>query len=358
VTRIASFEIHYTQFLDTEGKLVGEIPACFQDPIRLVPLYRAMALTRAFDRKCVALQRTGQLGTFASSLGQEAIGVGTASPMQAEDVFLPSYRDTAALFLRGVTMTEIMLYWGGDERGMDYAGPRRDFPISVPVASHACHAVGVAFAMKYRREPRVAVAIVGDGATSKGDFYESINAAGVWKLPVVFVINNNQWAISVPRRVQTACETLAQKAIAAGIHGEQVDGNDVMAVHHAVSDALDRARRGEGASLIEALSYRMGDHTTADDASRYRSEAEVKEQGKRDPIERLRKYLTRAGAWNDEEEQKLQGGCARQVEAAVAEYQNTSSQQPASMFDYLHAALPSAFEEQREEVGRVGGVHG
>jgi pyruvate dehydrogenase E1 component alpha subunit len=241
---------------------------------------------------------------------------------------------------------------------MDYAGPRRDFPICVPVGSHACHTVGVAFAMQYRHEPRVALAILGDGATSKGDFYESINIAGVWKLPAVFVINNNQWAISVPRRAQTACETLAQKAIAAGIHGEQVDGNDVIAVHYAVANALDRARRGEGASLIEALSYRMGDHTTADDASRYRSEEEVKTEAKRDPIERLRKYMTRVGAWNDVEEERLQSECARQVEEAVAEYLNTPSQPPESMFEHLHATLPAALEEQRREVGGQGAAHG
>ena len=208
-------------------------------------------------------------------------------------MLLPSYRDYAAQFSRGVTMTEVLLYWGGDERGMDYQKPRRDFPICVPVASHTCHAAGVAFAMKYRGEARVAVAILGDGATSKGDFYEAINVAGVWRLPVVFVVNNNQWAISVSRRAQTAAETLAQKAIAAGIPGEQVDGNDVVAVRDRVGAAIERAREGQGASLVECLSYRLGDHTTADDASRYRDRAEVEAAARRDPIERLRAYLLR-----------------------------------------------------------------
>lgn len=350
MTQIASFQIHYTQFLDHNANIVQEVPASFRDPMRLVPLYKVMVLTRLFDKRAIALQRTGQLGTFASTLGQEAIGTAVGSAMRPEDVLLPSYRDYAAQFLRGVRLSEILLYWGGDERGMDYRIPRRDFPICVPVGSHTCHAVGVAVAMKYRNEPRVAVCILGDGATSKGDFYESINIAGVWQLPVVFVINNNQWAISVPRSAQTAAKTLAQKAIAAGIPGEQVDGNDVIAVAHTVSSVLEKARAGGGASLIEALSYRLGDHTTADDASRYRTEEEVKTQWQYDPIERLRKYLIRAGGWSEEEEVSLLAECEAQVEEAVNEYLSLPPQAPETMFDYLHATLPPVFAEQRREV--------
>ena len=189
-----------------------------------------MVLTRVFDKKAIALQRTGKMGTYPSSLGQEAISVAIGSVMQKDDVLFPYYREYGAQFLRGVTMTEIFQYWGGDERGMDYKGPQKDFPICVPIATHAPHAVGVAYAMKLRKEPRVAVFVCGDGATSKGDFYEAMNAAGLWKLPVVFVVNNNQWAISVRREIQTGCQTIAQKAIAAGFDGEQVDGNDIVAV--------------------------------------------------------------------------------------------------------------------------------
>lgn len=353
-TQVASFTVHYTQFLDHDARFVQEPPGYYRDPRNLVPLYRCMVLTRQFDRKAILLQRTGQLGTFASALGQEAIGVGVGSAMLPEDVLLPFYRDYAAQLWRGVTMTDLLLYWGGDERGMDYAGPRKDFPICVPVASQACHAVGVAFAMQHRHEPRVAVCLIGDGATSKGDFYESINLAGVWELPVVFVINNNQWAISVPRSAQTAAETLAQKAIAAGIPGEQVDGNDVIAMRHAVADALDRARHGGGASLIEALSYRMGDHTTADDASRYRSEEELRGQARRDPIERLRKHLVNLGDWNDADEAKLLDECTSQVEEGVKGYLEVPAQAPQTMFDYLYASLPSALEAQRQAVLAAG----
>ena len=169
----------------------------------------------------------GGSAPIASSLGQEAVTVGLAQAMRAEDVLLPSYRETGAQICRGVTLTELLLYWGGDERGSDWAGPRGDFPVSVPIASQCLHATGVAYAFKLRREPRVAVCVCGDGATSNGAFYEAINFAGAWRVPAVFVVNNNQWAISMPRSAQTATATLAQKAIAAGIPGEQVDGNDV-----------------------------------------------------------------------------------------------------------------------------------
>ena len=201
-----------------------------------------MVLARLFDLKAVSLQRTGRLGTYAVSLGQEAVSVGIASAMRQEDVLLPSYRDNAALLWRGVKMEEILLFWGGDERGNHFSGPVQDFPFCVPVGSQAPHAAGVAYAFKLRKEPRVAVCLFGDGATSKGDVWEAMNFAGVHKLPVVFVINNNQWAISVPLQLQTASETLAQKAIAAGFHGEQVDGNDVVAVRAAAEAAIAAAR--------------------------------------------------------------------------------------------------------------------
>ncbi|MGH8570104.1 MAG: thiamine pyrophosphate-dependent enzyme, partial [Gammaproteobacteria bacterium] len=234
----------------------------------------------------------------------------------------------------------------------DYARCREDFPICVPVASQCCHAVGVAYAFKYRDEARAAVCIVGDGGTSKGDFYEALNAAGIWRLPVVFVINNNQWAISVPRAAQTAAETLAQKAIAAGLPGEQVDGNDVIAVRYAVGRALEKARRGEGPSLIEALSYRMGDHTTADNASRYRSTEEVERYGRADPIARLRAYLLRAADWQEEDEARLERRVAAEVEQAVRDYTAMPVPSPESMFAHLYAALPRAYRVQRETAGK------
>jgi pyruvate dehydrogenase E1 component alpha subunit len=315
-----------------------------------------MVLTRAFDLKAVSLQRTGRLGTYAVSLGQEAVSVGVASAMHQEDVLLPSYRDNGTLLWRGVKMEEILLYWGGDERGNFSSGPPHDFPFCIPVGSQAPHAAGVAYAFKFRKEPRVAVCLLGDGATSKGDVYEAMNFAGVQKLPLVLVVNNNQWAISVPLKLQTASETLAQKAIAAGFAGEQVDGNDVIAVRAAAEEAITGARSGKGPRLVEALTYRLGDHTTADDAARYRPPEEVQARWKEEPIARLRAYLVGHKAWGKAEEEQLSAECQARVDAAVDRYLATDPRSPETMFDHLYAELPSAYARQRDEL--KGTSHG
>ena len=339
--------IPYTRFLDPGGAMCAPLPDFAKETDALVELYRDMVLTRVFDAKAVALQRTGRLGTYASSLGQEAVGAGIGRAMRPDDVFLPSFREPAAMFVRGVKMSELLLYWGGDERGSDFAGPREDFPICVPVGTHAPHAAGVALALRLRGEKRAALCAMGDGATSKGEVYEAMNLAGVWQLPLVFVINNNEWAISVPRSRQTAAKTLAQKAVAAGFAGEQVDGNDAIAVRHVVGEALDRAReRGEPA-LIEALSYRLGDHTTVDDASRYRDDAEVSQWWHKDPIARLRAYLTAAAGWTGDDEKRLLQDCSNEVEAAARAYLDTPPQTPESIFDHLFAAAPADLVAQR-----------
>jgi pyruvate dehydrogenase E1 component alpha subunit len=244
-------------------------------------------------------------------------------------------------------MTELLLYWGGDERGSDVAGPREDFPVCVPVGTQYPHAAGVALAFRLRGERRCAVAVGGDGSTSRGDFYEALNVAGVWALPVVFVINNNQWAISVPRAQQTAAETLAQKGIAAGVPGEQVDGCDVIAVRDAVARALGRARAGQGPTLIECITYRLGDHTTADDASRYRDDAEVSPHWKAEPIQRLRTHLAKVHGWSRAEEDAQRKEIEADLAAAVAAYLDTAPQPATAMFDSLFEALPEELAAQR-----------
>src|SRR5919106_1586423 len=258
MTKVAEFAIEYTRFLDPSGRPTAALPDYAKDAAALIPLYRAMVLTRRFDAKAIALQRTGRLGTYASSLGQEAVTVGLAAAMRPEDVLLPTYREAGAQLWRGVRLEELLLYWGGDERGSDFQGPRADFQVCVPIASQCLHAVGVAYAKKLKREPGAAVCVCGDGATSNGAFYEAINYAGVWRVPAVFVINNNQWAISLPRSGQTAAGTLAQKAIAAGIPGMQVDGNDVIAVRDAVAQALPRRRSASRATGLGRSSARAG----------------------------------------------------------------------------------------------------
>jgi pyruvate dehydrogenase E1 component alpha subunit len=327
-------------------------------------MYRFMTLVRTFDTKAINLQRTGKLGTYASCLGHEAAHVGVAAAMHSEDVLVPVYREFGSQLWRGVKMSTILTFWGGDERGSDFTAARQDFPWCVPIASQMLHGAGVAMAMKMRGEKRCSVTYIGDGGTSEGAFYEAINLAGARALPAVFVIVNNGWAISVPIGQQTATKTLAQKAIAAGIPGVQVDGNDVIAVRHITSEALARARRGEGPTLIEALTYRLSDHTTADDASRYRDQGEVREAWGKEPLPRLRSYLTGLRVWDAASEEALKAECAREVEAAVDEYMSASKPSTDAMFDYLFAHPPKALAEQREIARRyaasgphTGGQH-
>ncbi|MDV7210686.1 pyruvate dehydrogenase (acetyl-transferring) E1 component subunit alpha [Azotobacter beijerinckii] len=345
-----SLDLPYTRYLAPDGRPVAELPGWADDFNLLTRLYRQMVLTRLFDLKAVALQRTGRIGTYAPTLGQEAIGVALGSLMQREDVLVPYYRDTAVQLLRGVRMEEILLYWGGDERGSDFVEPlaAQDFPICVPIATQALHACGVATAFKVRGEHRVAVTTCGDGATSKGDFLEALNVAGAWQLPVVFVVNNNQWAISVPRRIQCGAPTLAQKALGAGIHGEQVDGNDILAVHDRLHHALERARQGKGPVLVECLSYRLGDHTTADDATRYRCAEEVRQAWQEEPVKRLQAFLVAQGVWDEGREQALLADCQAEVQRAVENFEAAGVQPLGSVFEHVYARWPAALAEQRE----------
>ncbi|MGD9592893.1 MAG: pyruvate dehydrogenase (acetyl-transferring) E1 component subunit alpha [Candidatus Berkiella sp.] len=353
-TIVAHFDIPYFRYLNPQGEVEQEVPPFAQDEKTVVALYRMMMLTRLFDKKAIALQRTGKLGTYPATLGQEAISVGMGSAMAPDDVLCPYYREYGAQFWRGVKMEEILLYWGGDERGSDFANNPYDFPICVPIASQTLHAAGVASAFKLRKQPRAVVTAIGDGGTSRGDFYEAMNVAGAWELPLVFVINNNQWAISVPREQQTKAQTLAQKGIAAGLTCWQIDGNDVFAVKDAVAQALSNARAGKGATVIEALTYRMCDHTTADDASRYRSNEELTENEKIDPILRLRKYMHSMNMWDDNKEAALIEALGVEVSQAVERYENTPPNPPETMFDYLYATLPKAYEAQREALKKGG----
>ncbi len=349
MTTVASFSIDYVQYLSPEGQLVGDkVPAFAKDFDQLKKLYELMVLTRVFDAKAIALQRTGKLGTYASCLGHEAVHVGMGAAMQYDDVFAPMYREYGAQFYRGVKMSEVLLYWGGDERGSNFSGPKHDFPWCVPIATQNLHAAGAAMAFKLRGEKRAAVTVIGDGGSSKGDFLEAINAAGAFKLPLVLVIVNNQWAISVPRKKQSGGQTLAQKGIAAGLPSIQVDGNDLIAVHSVMDQALRRARAGDGATVVEAITYRLSDHTTADDASRYRPSEEVENARRFEPISRLRKYLMSHNQWSAQQENQLLKDCTRKVDAAVEEYLNTPKPAVTDMFDYMFAELPHDLAEQRQ----------
>ena len=355
---VARFSVERLAYLDAAGQPIGALPPFAADGTHLLELYRHMLLARRFDARAVALQRTGKLGTYAQATGQEAVPVGVTDAMIDADVLLPAYREGIAQVMRGVSMAEILRYWGGDERGCDYADPRArcDFPPAVPVASQIPHAAGVAFALKKQGVEAAAVSFVGDGGSSKGDFYEAINLAGVWRLPLVVIITNNQWAISVPRSRQTAAETLAQKAIAAGITGLQVDGNDVIAVRQAADAALKRAREQRQASLIEAVTYRACDHTTADDASRYRSAEALERARQQDPIRRLQAFLRAHNLLDEAAQQAMEDDCDRRIEAAVEEYLATPPREPASIFEHLFAEPTAELRTQRQAL--TGVAHG
>lgn len=355
---VARFEVPFYQFLDENSKLQSNAPEFAKDPKVLIPLYRLMVLNRVFDTKAIALQRTGKLGTYPSTRGQEAVFVGIGAAMNKEDILVPYYRDVGILTQRGAKFSDILLYWGGDERGNCFASPEQNFPYSVPVGSQPLHAAGVATALKIRKENKAVVTLTGDGGTSEGDFYEAMNVAGVWKLPVVFIVSNNQWAISVSRQAQTAAQTLAQKSIAAGFQGEQVDGNDVIAVRARVTAALKRARENHEPTLLEIVSYRHSDHTTADDASRYESKGIRETEWVKEPIIRLRRYLESESWWSEEQEKQLEQECNEQIEAIVSEYLNTPPQSLESIFDYLYEKLPTIYEEQRMQLLNGGEQHG
>lgn len=353
---VAEFQIQRLQYLDAQGRATVSLPAFARDDQELLKMFAAMLRARVFDTKAINLQRTGKLGTYAPCLGQEATHVGVGAAMRPEDCSAIVYREIGTLFWRGVRMLEVLLYWGGDERGNDFQASRQDFPWCVPIATQMLHAAGAAMAFKVRKEPRCALAFIGDGGTSEGSFYEAINLAGAKQLPVVFVVVNNKWAISVPIEEQTAAQTLAQKAIAAGIPGMQVDGNDVIAVRDCVSQAMEKARGGGGPAVIEALSYRLSDHTTADDATRYRPDAEVADAWKVEPLIRLRKLLTERGVLNEAREQAMKAEFGREVEAAVQEYLATPKQSIDSMFDYLYANPPRYIEKQKATARRYAGT--
>lgn len=351
---VAEFAIGYEQLLDASGAPTGPLPEFADDSDQLLAMYRMMVLCRLFDAKAINLQRTGKLGTYAPCTGHEATHVGVAAAMRADDVLVPVYREYGTQLWRGVTMTEILTYWAGDERGNDFAASREDFPWCVPIGSQSPHAAGVAMAFKVRGQPRCAVCYIGDGGTSQGAFHEAVNMAGAQRLPVVYVIVNNGWAISLPVAEQTAAQTFAQKGLGNGVPGVQVDGNDVIAVRKVMQDVLARARAGEGPTIVEAVTYRLSDHTTADDATRYRPAAELEAAWKLEPLLRTRRFLESRGLWDEAREAALRAECAARIEEAVRGYQGRTPAGTDSMFDHLFADPPAALAEQKQVARRYG----
>ncbi len=347
IKEIANFNVKHVQILDESGKVDNSLMPKISDD-QLKQMYEIMILVRAFDKKALSLQRQGRLGTYPMFLGQEASQIGSAYALENEDWTFASYRETAMLIARNISMKKMLQYWGGDERGSQDLGP--NFPISIPVGSQPLHAVGAGIAFKMKKQKKVAVTYFGDGATSKGDVHESMNFAGVFSLPVVFICQNNQFAISTSRKNQTGSETIAQKAIAYGFEGIQVDGNDVLAVYKATKDALDKARSGRGPTLIECLTYRIADHTTSDDAQKYRTKEEVEKWQKLDPVERLRLLLLSKKLWTQDYEDKLQNKCKEDVEKAVKEFETEPLPPIDGIFKFMYKEMPPELQEQLSDL--------
>ncbi len=344
-----SVSLDMLQILNEDGKIVNtrEMPQLKDDDIRR--MYEMMVLARVFDDTALKLQREGRMLTYASLQGQEASQIGSALALDKEDWFVPSYRENGVFIARGHPMDVLYLYWAGDERGMDNLDVIKGLPVSIPVGTQIPHAVGIAWANKLQGKKSAVIVYFGDGATSKGDFHEGVGFAGVFKVPCIFLCQNNQWAISVPRAKQTASETIAQKAIAYGIEGVLVDGNDIFAVFKSVKDALERARAGKGPTLIECYTYRMQNHTTADDWKKYRSGEEVERWRQKDPIERLKKYMESEGIWDGNYEKRVWDDAKAQVNEAVRKFEAVAPPSPLDMFANVYEELPPEIEEQRKD---------
>lgn len=348
------YQVDYLSILDEEGNLDKELEPELADDF-LLRLHRALVLNRRLDERMLNLQRQGRIGTFAPVKGQEASEVAAAAALEPEDWLVQSYRDQAAAIWRGQSPESFLLVYGGFYQGNESDGDVRNLPVAVPVGSQILHAAGLSYGIKYREADEVAMVFFGDGATSEGDFHEGMNFAGVFQTPVVFLCQNNQWAISIPREHQTRSKTLAQKALAYGIPGLQVDGNDVLAVYVAAKEAVDRARAGDGPTLIENVTYRLSLHTTADDPDRYREEEEVEKWQKRDPIPRFQTYLKEKELLSDDDIESLGEEIEAEIEEIVERVEEQMEElagEALSMFDHLYAELPPYLAEQREALAQ------
>jgi pyruvate dehydrogenase E1 component alpha subunit len=335
------------QVLDPEGKLVGTMPDLSTE--RLLYLYRAMLLGRAFSNKIIALQRQGRATTFGSLVGQEATAVGLAAPLQPQDWLATSYREIASLLVKGVPLAALTYSFRGFTPE-NYSAEAHCLPIQIVIGTQMLHAVGLAMAAKIAGDPVVAVGVCGDGATSEGDFNEALNFAGIFQAPVVLVVQNNGWAISVPRHKQSAAPSFAARGPGFGVPSVLVDGNDILAVYDKTHQAVERARAGQGPTLIETLTYRIGAHTTADDPTRYRDAAEIEEWRAKDPIMRFKRFLISRDLLTEAQDQQLVAGVEEEMNEAVQIAEAMPPMAPDSFFDYTAATLSPRLQEQRADL--------
>jgi pyruvate dehydrogenase E1 component alpha subunit len=343
------YAVEYLSVLDEKGDLDKDLAPDIDDDV-LKQMFRTMLLARRFDEYQLTLQRQGRIGTFAPVKGQEACQIGAMAALNDKDWFVPAFREFAAMIWRGFPLADMLLHAAGYNEGGAIPNDRHDLPISVPVASQVPHAVGLGYASQYRERDEVSIVFFGDGATSEGDFHEGMNFASVLQTPTIFLCQNNHWAISVPRERQSKSKTLAQKGLAYGMPSLQVDGNDILAVYVAVSEAAERARKGKGPTMIECVTYRLGIHTTADDPSKYRDKSEVEKWEKREPLPRFQNYLIERDLLSDDEIKTMESEIKDEVEKAWREAESRIDELAGAdvMFDYIYAERPPYLEAQRE----------
>jgi pyruvate dehydrogenase E1 component alpha subunit len=345
---VNKFSVEYFQVLDENGVADKKLIPKFTKT-QIKSFYEWMGISRVFDEKAISLQRQGRMYTYASMYGQEASIIGSVMALEKQDFVFPSFRESGMFLYRGLSPAKVYSYWAGDERGMQIPKNVNVFTISIPVGSQMLHAVGYAWAAKKKKKKIVTLTYFGDGGTSEGDFHEAMNFAGVFQTPTVFLCMNNQFAISVPRKKQTHAGSIAQKAIAYGFEGVQVDGNDIFAVYKVVKDAVDKARKGKGPTLIECVTYRLSDHTTADAANKYRKDSEVEKWKKKDPILRLKKYMQKEKIWTAEYEKKLKSKIKNMIEGAVKEEESYSPPKKEEYFKYIYKEMTPELKEQLED---------
>jgi pyruvate dehydrogenase E1 component alpha subunit len=336
------------QLLAPDGTLApGHVPGLQGDA--LLDAWRAMLRSRTADERCFSLQRQGRLGVFSPVNGEEAAVVGSAWALDpARDWVVPQYRELPAMLRQGYPLAQALRYYRGEPGGARIEPGVHLLPFQISLAAQIPHAVGLAWGLRHQGSDAVVCVYFGDGASSEGDAHEALNLAGVRRAPVIFVLKNNGWAISTPVRKQTAAASFAARAAGYGIAGELVDGNDLFAVHDACTRAVARARAGEGPTLIEALTYRMGPHNTSDDPTRYVDQLELEEHRAADPVARVRRYLTAEGLVDEASEQRLLEELRAEFDAAVADVEAGPPPRPGALFEHVYARPPARVARQRE----------
>ena len=336
------------RIIDNDGKVINPKLMPDLDNDTIIKAYKDMLFERVADEMAVSYQRQGRMYTFPPNHGQEAIHIAAGMNMQEEDWLVPAFRELGVMLARGVTMKEIFLYYNGNEQGSNFANAKKVLPIAISIGTQYQHAAGIGYAIKYQKKDEVVFPFIGDGGTSTGDFNEALNFAAVWDAPVVFTIQNNQYAISVPISKQTKAKNLALKAVAFGMKGIKVDGNDIFAMHVAYKEAAEHARSGKGPILIEALTYRRGAHTTSDDPTKYRTKEEEDKWALTDPLVRLKKYMDEKGIWKEDEE-KLIAKYKKEVDKQFLEAENFGPYPLNEVFDFMYTDMPEDLKRQKAE---------